>query len=87
MKKIITLIAAVLMFASCDLPSSYYEPHTNGHGVKKQLISNGIEKVTIEGHEYLEFTESVYGGVSVAVVHSASCPCHNKEEEHIDEEN
>lgn len=79
------------MFASCNYLSSYYEPRANDHGVTKQMISDSvnedIEKVTIEGHEYLMFKQFVYGGYSIAVVHSASCPCHNEEKEHIDEEN
>ena len=82
MKKIILLIAAMLAFSACDT-SMMYEPTTNEHGVTEQLISSdgksSITKVTIEGHEYLVFKNQVYCGSSIAVVHSESCPCHNKE--------
>lgn len=82
MKKIILLIAAMLAFSACDT-SMMYEPTTNQRGVTEQLISSdgltNIKKMTIEGHEYLVFEQSVYCGWSIAVVHSESCPCHNKE--------
>ena len=82
MKKIILLIAAMLAFSACDDTSKKYEPVTNERGVTEQLISSdvstNIKKMTIEGHEYLVFEESVYYGQSIAVVHSASCPCHNQ---------
>ena len=79
MKKIILIIAAMLAFSSCtEMVKSQYEPHTDEHGVTEQAISFGvgdnIYKVTVEGHEYLKFTSSVYAGHAIAVVHSASCP-------------
>lgn len=78
MKKIILLIAAMFALSSCDM-EKMYEPHTNERGVTQQRVDADIKKFTFEGHEYLRFEESVYCGVSIAVVHSASCPCHNKE--------
>lgn len=79
MKKIILIIAAMLAFASCDeVSETLYEPHTDKHGITEQVISlntgDNIYKITIEGHEYLKFTSSVYAGAAIAVVHSASCP-------------
>lgn len=79
MKKIILIIAAMLAFASCDeVIEAQYEPHTNERGITEQTISfntgDSIHKITIEGHEYLKFTSSVYAGHAIAVVHSASCP-------------
>jgi len=82
MKKIILLIVAMLAFSACDT-SMMYEPATNERGVTEQLISSdvasSITKVTVEGHEYFVFRNKVYCGSSIAVVHSESCPCHNKE--------
>ena len=82
MKKIILLIATMLVLSACDT-SKMYEPATNERGVTEQLISSdvstSITKVTVEGHEYLVFKQGVYCGWSIAVVHSESCPCHNKE--------
>ena len=84
MKKIILLIAAMFALSSCDM-EKMYEPTTNEKGVTEQLIStdatSSITKVTVEGHEYLVFKNSVYYGSSIAVVHSESCPCHNKDVE------
>ncbi len=78
MKKIILLIAAMLTLSACDT-SKTYEPITNSKGITEQLISSdvttNIKKITIEGHEYLVFEQSVYCGMSIAVVHSESCPC------------
>jgi len=78
MKKIILIIAAMLAFSSCsEMVESQYEPHTDEHGVTEQAISltnDSVYKLTIEGHEYLKFTSSVYAGHAIAVVHSASCP-------------
>lgn len=81
MKKFLLIIVAMVAFASCDIEDAYYEPHTNKRGVTEQAITNEIEKITVEGHEYLEFQRVTYGGWSIAVVHSASCPCHDKKEE------
>lgn len=78
MKKILSFLAAVILLSSCDM-GKIYEPHTNERGVTQQRVDNDIKKFTFEGHEYLRFEESVYCGVSIAVVHSASCPCHDKE--------
>ena len=79
MKKIILLIAAMLALSSCDM-EKIYEPHTNKHGVTEQRIDADIKKFTFEGHEYLMFEGySVGYGTPISVVHSASCPCHNKE--------
>ncbi len=84
MKKIILFIAAMLAFTSCDT-NKMYEPTTNSKGITEQLISSdvttNIKKITIEDHEYLVFEQSVYCGMSIAVVHSESCPCHNKDVE------
>lgn len=80
MKKFLLATVMMVAFASCDM-ESFYEPHTNKRGITEQAISTNIDKITIEGHEYLKFTETVYGGCSIAVVHSASCPCHDKKEE------
>lgn len=80
MKKIILFIAAILMFSACDI-GDLFEPTTNSRGVTTQQISKdfstNIKKITVEEHEYLLFQESVYGGWSIAVVHSESCPCHS----------
>lgn len=81
MKKFLLIIVAMVAFASCDIEDAYYKPYTNKRGVTEQAISTNIDKITIEGHEYLKFSEMVYGGCSIAVVHSASCPCHDKKEE------
>ena len=77
--KVILIIAAMLVFASCDeVIEAQYEPHTNKRGITEQTISLGtgdsISKLIIEGHEYLKFTSSVYAGHAICVVHSASCP-------------
>ena len=77
MKKIILLMAAALCLSSCEM-KFMYEPTTDKHGVTTQQVSDGIEKVTIEGHEYLKFTHiSASGTTSLAVVHSASCPANH----------
>lgn len=74
MKKIILLIVAALCLSSCEM-KFMYEPTTDKHGVTTQQITSDVEKVTIEGHEYLKFTHiSTSGTTSLAVVHSASCP-------------
>ena len=74
MKKVILLIAAMFCLSSCEM-GFMYEPTTDKHGVTTQQITSDVEKVTIEGHEYLKFTHiSVNGTTSLAVVHSASCP-------------
>lgn len=73
----------MLAFSACDT-SKMYEPTTNSKGVTEQLISSdgvsNITKVTVEGHEYLVFKQSVYAGWSISVVHSESCPCHDTDE-------
>ena len=80
MKKIILLVATMLLFTSCDGDKEKkYEPITNSYGVTEQQISQGITKITIEGHEYLKFTDYVYKGRTSSVIHSESCPCHNQE--------
>ena len=77
MKKIILLIVAALCLSSCEM-KFMYEPTTDKHGVTTQQIAYEIEKVTVEGHEYLKFTHtSVSGTTSLAVVHSASCPANH----------
>lgn len=76
MKKVILLIAAMLCLSSCEM-KFMYEPTTDKHGVTTQQITSGVEKVTIEGHEYLKFTYINPSGISIAVVHSASCPANH----------
>lgn len=77
MKKVILLIAAMFCLSSCEM-KFMYEPTTDKHGVTTQQIAYGVEKVTIEGHEYLKFTHtSTSGTTSLAVVHSASCPANH----------
>ena len=78
MKRIILLIVAALFcLTSCEM-KFMYEPTTDKHGITTQQVSGGIEKVTVEGHEYLKFTHySVSGTTSLAVVHSASCPANH----------
>ena len=79
MKKIILLIVAALCLSSCEM-KFMYEPTTDKHGVTTQQITSGVEKVTIEGHEYLKFRHiNANGTASLAVVHSASCPANHDE--------
>lgn len=57
-----------------------YEPTTDKHGVTRQQISDGVERITVEGHEYLMFRHiSASGTTSISVVHSASCPKNHDE--------
>jgi hypothetical protein len=77
MKKVILLTVVALCLSSCEM-KFMYEPTTDKHGVTTQQITSGVEKVTIEGHEYLKFTHiSASGTTSLAVVHSASCPANH----------
>ena len=82
MKKIILLVATMLLFTSCDGDKeNKHEPITNSQGVTEQVISQGITKITIEGHEYLKFTDyGYYKGRTSSVIHSESCPCHDTKE-------
>ena len=76
MKKIVLTLIALLCLASCEIS---HEPYTDSHGVGHEYVGSGMEKLIIEGHEYLKFTETVYCGVSVSVVHSASCPANHED--------
>ena len=61
------------MLVSCDA-EFLYEPTTDIHGVTEQKITSDLYKMTVEGHEYLKFEHVGAYGVSISVVHSASCP-------------
>lgn len=83
MKKIVLTLIALFCLASCDEMVNK-EPYTDSNGITHETIKgstfdDSIEKITIEGHEYLKFTAPVYAGHSVAVVHSASCPANHED--------
>ena len=72
-------------FGSCDTTYteiSVEKPVDTGH---KRIFSEGdlaVEKVTIEGHEYLLF----YGRLATApsAVHNENCPCKLKKDENYE---
>ena len=73
MKKVILLIALALACASCGGPdASQYSADTIS---VPQKVGPQVEKVVVEGHDYLRFYSNVYGGgKDIEVLHSASCP-------------
>ena len=80
MKKIVLALIAAACITSCEVS---HEPYTDEHGIVHENISNSpldesIEKITIEGHEYLVFRSVVYAGRSISVIHSASCPANHE---------
>lgn len=80
MKKILLFLAAVILLSSCGHTDPSFDVRTYTNGVTKQKVSEYVYKVTVEGHEYLMFeSHSVGYGTPISVVHSASCPCHDKE--------
>ena len=74
MKKVVLFVMFMSLIASCGVDGVLHESHTDGYGVREQIIGSGIRKLTIEGHEYFKFIENQPNGVGVSVVHSASCP-------------
>lgn len=80
MKKILSFLAAAILLSSCGLKDPTYDVRTYTNGITKQKVSEHVYKMTVEGHEYLMFEGySVGYGTPISVVHSASCPCHDKE--------
>lgn len=80
MKKILSFLTALILLSSCGLKDPAYDVRTYTNGITKQKIAPYTYKLTVEGHEYLMFEGlSVGYGTPISVVHSASCPCHDKE--------
>ena len=76
MKKLFSILSLVFVIG---LTSCEVETTTNENDeVTSNKISNKIEKITYEGHEYLIFREG-YGDWSTAgFTHSGNCPCNKK---------
>ena len=82
MKKILVFLATLILCVGCidcnGTPRIEKEKaFVTGYEVIGSAYYRGIEKVEIEGHEYLMFSAKI--SRPPFVIHSASCPCHNKE--------
>ena len=89
MKKILTLIAAILLLNSCEIPISstvntqedyirlvISDPFMDGDTYKRTF---SIIKFDYEGHNYIYMKMLDCDGHSI--VHDPNCPCHNQEQQ------
>lgn len=77
MKKFILGIITAIIVSACVCVDAKAPEMATPSAVQKIKLDGGIYKIIIEGHEYLKFTEAVYYGYSVSVIHSASCPANH----------
>ena len=82
MKKVIYIIATVLLLASC-CGTTYEISHTDGNKeyVRIKLGNNSVKSLTVyryeyDGHKYILFGDSEFNN---GVVHDPDCPCHTVE--------
>lgn len=77
MKKLILLLAVILLSGSCTTPNSKKENEEVIRPVEYKVIGtcHNVQKWVIEGHEYLVFSSKLASPPTV--IHSESCPCHN----------
>ena len=83
MKKIVLLLAVILLSGCCAKPGPEKEKAIK---VDEEVIRpirynvgesfHVVEKMVIEGHEYLMFSSKT-SSHPPTVIHSESCPCHN----------
>lgn len=84
MKKIVLLLVVILLSVSCVKPNPKKEKaiKVNEEAIRPiryKVIGtcHKVEKMVIEGHEYLVFSSNLANPPTV--IHSESCPCHNNE--------